>query len=113
MPTTNAATLGITDIELPFNPWFGGGNYYGDYSGVDEFSGPWQNLLGSDGIGDDAYTILGNNGNYDPYPFMNEYGWHIRLWEEGGWLKAEITLEILTHCPIIKMHKTLKLQLHH
>ncbi|MCD4681988.1 MAG: right-handed parallel beta-helix repeat-containing protein, partial [Bacteroidales bacterium] len=68
--------------ELPFNPWFGGGNFYGDYSGTDEFRGPWQNIPGSDGIGDEAYTILGNNGNYDPYPFMNEYGWHIRLWDE-------------------------------
>jgi parallel beta-helix repeat protein len=35
-----------------------GGNYWGDYSGVDVKSGPDQNLLGSDGIGDTPYYII-------------------------------------------------------
>jgi hypothetical protein len=45
-----------------------GGNYWSDYAGVDEKSGPGQNLTGSDGIGDTHYIIDGNNR--DRYPLM-------------------------------------------
>jgi len=33
-----------------------GGNYWSDYDGADSFSGPYQNVTGSDGIGDTPYT---------------------------------------------------------
>jgi parallel beta-helix repeat protein len=45
-----------------------GGNYWDDYAGVDEFSGPSQDLLGPDGIGDTPYEI-GATG-VDNYPLM-------------------------------------------
>jgi len=48
-----------------------GGNYWSDYKGVDEFSGPNQDQLGSDGIGDAAYVIDANNT--DRYPLMKPY----------------------------------------
>jgi len=48
-----------------------GGNYWSDYTGADLFSGPHQNATGSDGIGDASYVI--NEGNGDPYPFMNPF----------------------------------------
>jgi parallel beta-helix repeat protein len=47
-----------------------GGNYWSDYTGVDEYSGPGQNIPGSDGIGDTPYVIPGGN-NSDRYPLMN------------------------------------------
>ena len=50
-----------------------GGNYWGDYSGVDSYSGPYQNETGSDGIGDTPYII--DENNMDRYPFMNKSGW--------------------------------------
>jgi len=46
-----------------------GGNYWSDYSGRDNFSGPGQNISGSDGIGDTPYRIPGGN-NYDHYPIL-------------------------------------------
>jgi len=46
-----------------------GGNYWSDYSGVDLKSGPSQNLLGKDGIGDTPYVIDVNNK--DNYPLMH------------------------------------------
>jgi parallel beta-helix repeat protein len=49
-----------------------GGNYWSDYSGVDEKSGPNQDSQGSDGIGDASYTF--NNGQ-DNYPFMQPNSW--------------------------------------
>lgn len=52
-----------------------GGNYWSDYNGSDCFRGPYQDLPGSDGIGDTPYTLLGNGGAQDRYPFMNENGW--------------------------------------
>jgi len=48
-----------------------GGNYWDDYVGVDENRGPYQNLTGTDGIGDTPYTIEGNN--IDHYPLMIPY----------------------------------------
>ena len=48
-----------------------GGNYWSDYKGVDEKSGPNQDKPGSDGIGDTPYIIDSNN--VDNYPLMNPY----------------------------------------
>jgi parallel beta-helix repeat protein len=49
-----------------------GGNYWSDYTGVDLYSGPFQNETGSDGIGDTPYVI--NENNTDRYPLMSPYG---------------------------------------
>jgi parallel beta-helix repeat protein len=45
-----------------------GGNYWSDYAGADEFSGPNQDQPGSDGIGDTPYVI--DEGNRDHYPLV-------------------------------------------
>jgi len=50
-----------------------GGNYWSNYAGYDLFNGPYQNITGSDGIGDTPYIIDANNK--DTYPFMNQIGW--------------------------------------
>jgi hypothetical protein len=50
-----------------------GGNYWSSYSGHDLFRGPYQNVSGSDGIGDVARII--NTGNRDNYPLMKTYPW--------------------------------------
>ncbi|ODS38373.1 MAG: hypothetical protein A7315_12485 [Candidatus Altiarchaeales archaeon WOR_SM1_79] len=51
-----------------------GGNYWSDYSGVDFYKGPNQNIPGSDGIGDTPYTnIQGGTGAQDDYPLMQPY----------------------------------------
>jgi subtilase family serine protease len=49
-----------------------GGNYWSDYIGKDIYSGPHQNVPGSDGICDTPYVIDGNN--QDRYPLMNPIG---------------------------------------
>ncbi len=46
-----------------------GGNYWGDYNGSDNYSGPNQDQSGSDGIGDTPYDIPGDS-NQDEYPLM-------------------------------------------
>jgi parallel beta-helix repeat protein len=51
--------------------YLSGGNYWSDYAGVDLNSGPYQNVSGSDGIGDIPYTI--NTGNIDNYPLMKQW----------------------------------------
>jgi len=45
-----------------------GGNYWDNYVGVDLYSGPYQDISGSDGLGDEPYVI--NNQNQDSYPQM-------------------------------------------
>jgi len=59
----------------PMNVWDdgypSGGNYWSDYSGVDLKWGSDQSRSGSDGIGDTAYVIDGNNR--DRYPLMKPW----------------------------------------
>ncbi|MEM3578286.1 MAG: NosD domain-containing protein [Candidatus Bathyarchaeia archaeon] len=50
------------------NGYPGGGNYWSDYAGIDQKSGPNQDEPGSDGIGDTPYTI--DENNIDRYPLM-------------------------------------------
>jgi len=45
-----------------------GGNYWSDYSGIDNLSGPDQDLPGSDGFGDEPYGI--DSDSFDHYPRM-------------------------------------------
>jgi len=57
------------------NVWDGGypsgGNCWSDYSGVDLYSGPDQDQLGSDGIGDTSYII--DDYNIDHYPLISPF----------------------------------------
>jgi titin len=47
------------------------GNYWSDYTGFDNNSGPAQNIPGADGIGDTPYVIDFNSRDY--YPLMNPW----------------------------------------
>jgi len=51
-----------------------GGNFWSDYEGADNYSGPGQNIPGSDGIGDRPYNISGNINSKDKYPLMEPIG---------------------------------------
>jgi parallel beta-helix repeat protein len=63
-------------FDFPFNIWDDGyprgGNYWSGYTGVDLYSGPNQDIPGSDGIGDTPYVIDTRpaNKNIDRYPLM-------------------------------------------
>lgn len=48
----------------------GGGNYWSDYSGIDQKYGTAQDLNGHDGLGDTPYSIDGGTGAQDNYPLM-------------------------------------------
>jgi len=50
------------------NGYPSGGNYWSNYTGTDNYSGPYQDQLGSDGIGDTPYVI--DKYNRDRYPLM-------------------------------------------
>jgi len=54
------------------NGYPSGGNYWSNYTGVDLYSGPYQNNTGSDGIGDTSHIIDANNT--DHFPLMKPYG---------------------------------------
>jgi parallel beta-helix repeat protein len=56
------------------NGYPSGGNYWSNYTGVDDKSGSNQNVAGSDSIGDTQYTIAANNT--DRYPLMQPFNPH-------------------------------------
>jgi parallel beta-helix repeat protein len=53
------------------NGYPSGGNFWSDYNGTDLYSGPFQNVTGSDGIGDTPYVI--DTNNTDHYPLMQPF----------------------------------------
>jgi parallel beta-helix repeat protein len=86
----NAAQATVSPLES-VNVWDdgypSGGNYWSDYSGVDLYKGPSQNVPGSDGIGDTPYVIDANNT--DRYPLMNPWKpslavGNVVAWRWGG-----------------------------
>ncbi|MBU0498153.1 MAG: right-handed parallel beta-helix repeat-containing protein [Candidatus Thermoplasmatota archaeon] len=82
------------------NGYPSGGNYWIDYTGEDLFSGPQQNISGSDGIGDIPYMIpvIEGKENYDNYPLMEPedidikiYTYHPSLWWQQ-WFQSHFPL---------------------
>ncbi|MCK4969904.1 MAG: hypothetical protein KAS77_05235, partial [Thermoplasmata archaeon] len=63
-----------TDVQSPNaadvfdNGYPSGGNYWDTYSGSDDYSGPAQNIWGSDGLGDILHAVGG--GVQDNYPIF-------------------------------------------
>ena len=61
-----------TEMNVEISTWDSGcpsgGNYWSDYIGTDNYSGLYQNITGSDGIGDIPYII--NEKNIDNFPLM-------------------------------------------
>src|SRR4030042_2058337 len=55
------------------NGYPSGGNYWSNYTGVDEEKGSSQNEAGSDGTGDTPHII--NSNNIDRYPLMVPYSY--------------------------------------
>ena len=64
-----AASEGLNPNEWD-NGYPSGGNYWSDYPGLDEKSGPNQDQSGSDGIGDEPYSYW---VNADRYPLMSPF----------------------------------------
>jgi parallel beta-helix repeat protein len=61
-----------TRVPQTWDPGYpSGGNYWSDYTGVDEKRGPSQDQPGSDGIGDTPYVI--DDYNQDNYPLMSPW----------------------------------------
>jgi len=61
-----APSINIWDDGYP-----SGGNYWSDYTDVDQYSGPYQNETGNDGIWDHPYVI--DENNQDNYPKVPEF----------------------------------------
>ncbi len=51
-----------------------GGNYWDNYTGMDEYSGPAQSTPGSDLIGDTPYTWIDGGTLNDSYPLVEPFG---------------------------------------
>jgi len=78
-----------------------GGNYWSDYTDVDQYSGPYQNETGSDGIWDHPYTI--NENNQDNYPIVPEL---------PACISMLLTLIVLTAAITIYKRRLLKTSIH-
>ena len=82
--------------EIAFdNGYPSGGNYWSNYTGVDKQSGPYQNLTGSDGIGDTPYRIDANNT--DNYPLMLLPS----VFEAGTWNGTSTNISVVSNSTIL------------
>jgi len=72
----------------------GEGNYWSDHSSIDLCSGPYQNMTGSDGIGDAPYTI--DADNIDKYPLMAP----LSTFNAGTWNGATCNIDIVSNSTI-------------
>ena len=81
-------------VNIWDNDYPNGGNYWSDYTGADEFSGPNQDEPSSDGIGDTPYDI--DENNRDKYPLMNpfllyEHDLAVALWAPVSLISGNTT----------------------
>jgi parallel beta-helix repeat protein len=76
------------------NGYPSGGNYWSDYSGIDEKSGPGQNVTGSDGIGDTPHIIDANNT--DRYPLMGPF----HTFNVGTWNGVAYSVDTVSNSTI-------------
>ncbi|MDG6220219.1 MAG: NosD domain-containing protein, partial [Candidatus Thermoplasmatota archaeon] len=54
----------------------GGGNYWDDHSGIDMYTGPDQDVEGSDGIIDTPKSDILHHNSVDNYPWAMQNGWY-------------------------------------
>jgi parallel beta-helix repeat protein len=71
--------LSLNSINSWDNGYPSGGNYWSDYAGTDLCRGPYQNVTGSDGIGDTPCII--DENNRDRYPLMKPFGLPVVGWD--------------------------------
>jgi len=68
---TQQVIVSLGDVNTWDNGYPSGGNYWSDYTDVDQYSGPDQNEPGSDEIWDHPYII--DENNQDNYPIVPEF----------------------------------------
>jgi hypothetical protein len=80
------ADQGWEILDVPLLAWDDGypvgGNYWSNYTGVDQFSGPGQNLPGADGLGDTPFVLDAADSDY--YPLMTPWTDHAVTFVESG-----------------------------
>ena len=81
-------------INVWDNGYPSGGNYWSDYTGIDEKSGLNQDQPGSDGICDTTYAIDANNT--DRYPLMAP----ISIFEAGVWNETEYFVDVISNSTV-------------
>jgi len=79
------------------NGYPSGGNYWSDYTGVDEKSGPYQNATGSDGIGDSLYTAWNLE---DLYPLMAP----LATFDAGIWNGTVYNVDVISNSTVSDFH---------
>lgn len=84
---------GNNDPGSPDNQWDNGypsgGNYWSDYTGTDNCSGPDQTVCdGPDGIGDTPYPLF--EQSKDRYPLMSPYDTRFPVWPTDSSLVASL-----------------------
>ena len=65
--------VGSSSVSVWDDGYPSGGNYWSNHNPPDIYSGPYQNVTGSDSIGDTPYVI--DEDNVDRYPLIYPYGY--------------------------------------
>jgi parallel beta-helix repeat protein len=95
VPFSNSSS-GYLSTSIWDDGYPSGGNYWNDYSGTDVFNGPYQNVSGSDGIGDSSYVIDVNNT--DHYPLMGTFSSFSDLGYEVNLVSNSTIVDFVSYC---------------
>jgi parallel beta-helix repeat protein len=86
------------DVAGTHNSWDNGypegGNYWSDYTRSDNFRGVFQNITGSDALGDRPHVI--DSGNQDRFPLMST----IVSFDAGHWEGVDCRIQIVSNSTI-------------
>lgn len=89
---------GLPEASGTINAWDNGypkgGNYWAAFAGTDQFTGPYQNATGSDGISDVSYGL--SAGNKDRFPLMSP----IEVFDAGEWGDLMYSVSVISNSTV-------------
>jgi parallel beta-helix repeat protein len=105
--TQQAVSLGDGTVSNWDDGYPSGGNYWSDYNGTDSLKGPYQNLTGSDGVGDVPYEIPIVNATgqtigfiYANYSLMAP----INIFDAGTWDGVAYDVDVVSNSTVSNFH---------
>lgn len=103
---TNQVHLYVSFNNIWDDGYPSGGNYWNNYTGIDLQTGQFQNITGSDGLGDTAHTLdMYNQDNYPLIAPINQYD--AGVWNDKRHVVDVVSDSLISDFQLNRTQKTL------